>query len=163
MRLRLLGRPLDGPVTMPLHVAVCVHLGRFKRGGDWRRTYVLLRPDPMGEERATWMVTRSWVAWSLLKNPHGLIPFAGYRILWMVTFFFDRTAWPIEKARPVVMEVKAVPRWEPAAEGERLKTQKWFSGILGIGQQAITRSLDQDIWSMANCSLGGTALGGFLI
>ena len=70
------------------------------------------------------MVTRSWVAWSLLKNPHGVIPFAGYRILWMVTLFFDRTAWPVPEARPVVMEVKAVPRWEPAAEGERLKTQK---------------------------------------
>ena len=82
----------------------------------------------MGEEMAAWMVTRSWVAWSLLKNPHGVIPCAGYRTLWMVTLFFDRTAWPVPEARPearpVVMEVKAVPRWEPAAEGERLETQK---------------------------------------
>jgi hypothetical protein len=41
-----------------------------------------------------------------------------------VTFFFDRTAWPAQEARPVVMEVKEVPRWEPAAKGERVKTQK---------------------------------------
>jgi hypothetical protein len=61
-------------------------------GGEWRRTYVLLRPDTAGEE-TTWRVTRGWVPWSLLKNPHGVIPFPGYRILWIVTFFFDRTAW----------------------------------------------------------------------
>ena len=93
-------------------------------GGEWRRTYVLLRPETAGEE-TTWRVTRGWVPWSLLKNPHGVIPFPGYRILWIVTFFFDRTAWPAQDARPVVMEVKAVPRWEPAAEGERVKTRSW--------------------------------------
>jgi len=92
----------------------------LQEGGDWRRTYVLLRPESV-DAQATWMFT-PWVAWSILKNPHGIIPFPGYRVLWLVTFFLDRTAGGITP-RSQVMEVKAVPRWEPA-EGDRDKARK---------------------------------------